>query len=167
MKKLTRKNNKAAAAGALLLAIMLTATACGAGADQPSGNEQQGSASPTNEAGNQLPEETGVIDPEAPTNDETNNSAAEPNEESDNDGAEQTESQPIGAEGVYTGQIDSHSIEIVTDGVAAAYQIPEDLTAVIETLPADAEVKFEYTEKAIEGEEAVKQLWLTKIEAVK
>lgn len=165
MKKLTKNNRKAAAAGALLLAIMLTSTACGDNADQPSGNENQGSASPTMEAGNQLPDESGVIDPEAPASDEGNAGANDPGD-SGNGGVEQTESEPISAEGVFSGLSDSHTVEIITDGVAAAYQIPEKLTADIEALPADAKVKFEYIEKAIEGEETVKQLWLTKIEAV-
>ncbi|RJE91264.1 hypothetical protein D3P07_04195 [Paenibacillus sp. 1011MAR3C5] len=154
-----KKRKKAATAGALLLAVMLTMSACGANANNPSssGNPNNSeSGSPVD----QLPDNNGVQEPGAPSNDDDNDN----NSSTDNNGI--GESAPISAEGTYTGLIDSNSLEITTDSGAGAYRIPEELRSVVDELPADAKVKFEYTEKAIEGDTDVKQLWLTKIEAV-
>jgi hypothetical protein len=71
----------------------------------------------------------------------------------------------ISGTGIYTGQNDAHSIEIKTDKGADTYHITEELSPIIEALPTDASVAFEYTEKVIDSEQGVKQLWLTKIEA--
>ncbi|MFF2889018.1 hypothetical protein [Paenibacillus sp. NPDC057967] len=154
-----KKRKKAATAGALLLAVMLTMSACGANANNPSS-----SGSPNNsESGSpvdQLPDNNGVQEPGAPSNDDDDNSST------DNNNGTPAESAPISAEGTYTGLIDSNSLEITTDSGAGAYRIPEELRDVVDELPADAKVKFEYTEKAVEGDTSVKQLWLTKLEAV-
>ncbi|MEK3881965.1 hypothetical protein [Paenibacillus sp. PL2-23] len=167
MKKHIKHNRKAAAAGALLLAIMMTTSACGGNAGPIGDEENPGSSAPVAESGNQLPEESGVIDPAAPVAE--NDSVASPEPETDTSADEDAAvnvSEPISAEGVYTGQIDSHSIEITINGIAAAYQFPGDMTAAIEALPADSPVTFQYTEKIIEGEDKLKQLWLVKVEAI-
>lgn len=153
-----KKRRKAATAGALLLAVMLTMSACGANAN----NSNNGGTPNNSETGapvDQLPDENGVQEPGAPTNDDDNTTT-------DNNSNSSEEAAPISAEGTYVGLIDNNSLEITTDGVAAAYRIPEELHTTIQDLPADAKVKFEYTEKAVEGETDLKQLWLTKIEVV-
>lgn len=154
-----KKRKKAATAGALLLAVMLTMSACGANANNPS-NSGSPNNSETGSPVDQLPDNNGVQEPGAPTNDDDNNSST------DNNNGNPAESAPISAEGTYTGLIDSNSLEITTDSGAGAYRIPEELRDAVDELPADAKVKFEYTEKAVEGDTSVKQLWLTKIEAV-
>lgn len=147
-----KKHKKTAAAGAILLAIMLTVSACGVN----SGNQERNEAQNQDEAPaptDKLPEDNGVIEPGSPDD----------SEEDNNNGGESPAEEAKSAEGVYTGQIDANSVEITTESGAAAYRIPEELTTVIENLPSDAKVKFKYTEKAVDG---VKQLWLTMIEAV-
>ncbi|REK75676.1 hypothetical protein [Paenibacillus paeoniae] len=152
-----KKRKKAATAGALLLAVMLTMSACGANANNPNN-----SANPNNnETGSpvdQLPDNNGVQEPGAPSDNDDNST--------DNNGNGNGEASPIRAEGTYTGLIDSNSLEITTDSGAGAYRIPEELRSIVDELPSDVKVKFEYTEKAVEGETDLKQLWLTKIEAV-
>lgn len=154
-----RRNKKAATAGAVLLAVMLATSACGGG-NTNAGNEQQGS--PTDgPVITQLPEDNGVIDPDLsspePTDTATNNNGtiedpAAPNKVN---------------EGIYSGLSDSHSIEIETAAGAIALQVTDDQKSTLEALPDDAKVKFEYSEKAIEGEATLKQNWLVKIEEIK
>ncbi|CAM4313085.1 hypothetical protein L1N85_20410 [Paenibacillus alkaliterrae] len=154
-----RRSKKAAAAGAVLLAVMLTASACGGNDTTNTGNEQQGSVN--NGPVVDLPDESGVIEPDV--------SSPEPTADTDNNnGAENPPVDPVKMdEGNYTGLIDSHSIEIVTASGALALQITEELAATVENIPPNAKVKFEYTEKAIEGEADFKQNWLVKIEEIK
>ncbi|RIX52748.1 hypothetical protein D3P08_12105 [Paenibacillus nanensis] len=166
MNKLTKRKKQTAIAGALLLAMTLTLSACGGennagGADTNAEQNNSGAA-----AGNQLPEDSGIMDPDAPASGENSNSAPDSSANENANNEEETPANDVlSAEGVYTGQIDSHSIEITTDAGATVYQVPEELLTVIENLPADAKVKFEYTEKS-EGDSEYKQNWLTKIEAV-
>ncbi|MFD0588581.1 hypothetical protein ACFQZE_11250 [Paenibacillus sp. GCM10027627] len=155
MKLTNKKRSKTLAAGALLIAVMLTTSACGANATEKSGNGGPSeSPAPTVQPTDNLPDDNGIVEPGTPTSDNTSGGQATP------------DSSPISAEGVYSGQIDSSSIEITVDGVASAYRIPEELGSVIESLPSDAKVKFEYIEKTVDSETDVKQLLLTKIEAV-
>lgn len=159
-----RRSKKAAAAGAVLLAVMLAASACGGTNtnNANTGNKEQGTV---NEGPviSELPEESGVLEPDVsspePTADEAGNSGAieEP---------APAESVKV-SEGTYSGLIDSHSIEIVTASGAIALQVTEEDMSVLEALPDAAKVKFEYMEKAIEGEADLKQNWLVKIEVIK
>jgi hypothetical protein len=157
------KKTKAASAAALLLAIMLTASACGANGNNAGQNGNGSTEAGVNE---QLPENGGIQDPGSLGSDDEE--GTEP-EESATTGGGTDSNEPadvaISSTGIYTGQIDSNSIEIKTDKGAAAYRITEELAPVIEALPTDAAVAFEYTEKVIDSEQGVKQLWLTKIEA--
>lgn len=158
MNKLIKKRKNAAAVGAVLLAIMLTAAACGASENAPDNKGEtndKATASPVD----RLPENNGVLEPDAPKQDEDHTHR-------NNGGEELITSKPISAEGVFTGQIDSISVEITTENGAAAYHVPEQLAPIIEALPTDANVKFEYEEKTIAGATDNKQLWLTKIKAV-
>jgi hypothetical protein len=159
-----RRSKKTATAGAVLLAVMLAASACGSTDtnNANTGNKQQGTV---NEGPviSELPEESGVIEPDV--------SAPEPTADSaDNSGGveEPAPAEPVKvSEGTYSGLIDSHSIEIVTASGAIALQVTEEDMSVLEALPEAAKVKFEYMEKAIEGEADLKQNWLVKIEEIK
>ncbi|GKU76001.1 hypothetical protein [Paenibacillus sp. L3-i20] len=152
-----KRRTKAATASAVVLAIMLTMSACGSNAKDPSADNTQGNI-PTVAPTDNLPEETGIAEPETPIDNGTN---------SENNGEEVPTSNPISAEGIYTGQIDSNSIEITTSAGADSYRITEELTAVIEALPSDSKVKFEYTSKVDESDSSIKLLYLTKIEEIK
>lgn len=157
-----RRSKKAVTAGAVLLAVMLAASACGnTNANHANtGDNQQGTVD-EGPVVSQLPEESGVLEPDI--------SAPEPTSDSTgSDGAIEEPADPIKVnEGTYSGLIDSHSIEIVTAAGAIALQVPNEDMSGLEALPDNAKVKFEYTEKAIEGEADLKQNWLVKIEEIK
>lgn len=159
-----RRSKKAAAAGAVLLAVMLAASACsGTNTNNANtGNKQQGTV---NEGPviSELPEESGVLEPDVSSPEPTADAAG------NSDGVEEpAPAEPvIVSEGTYSGLIDSHSIEIVTASGAIALQVTEEDMSVLEALPEAAKVKFEYMEKAIEGEAELKQNWLVKIEEIK
>jgi hypothetical protein len=157
-----RRNKKAATAGALLLAVMLATSACGGNAntENNTGNEQQGSAT-DGPIVSQLPEDNGVIEPDV--------SSPEPTDATtNNDGTIEDPAAPNKMnEGTYSGLSDSHSIEIETATGAIALQVTDEQKSTLEALPDDAKVKFEYSEKAIEGEATLKQNWLVKIEEIK
>jgi len=154
-----RRNKKAATAGALLLAVMLATTACGGG-NTNAGNETQGSAT-DGPIISQLPEDNGVIDPGVASPEPTENTT-------NNNGTIEDPSAPNKInEGTYSGLSDSHSIEIETATGAIALQVTDEQKSTLEALPDDAKVKFEYSEKAIEGEATLKQNWLVKIEEIK
>ena len=161
-----RRSKKAITAGAVLLAVMLATSACsGANANQENkGNEQPGT---TNEGPvvSELPEDTGVIEPDVSAPEPTEEPTEEP---AGNGGATEEPADPVKVnEGTYSGLVDSHSIEIETAEGAIPLQITDELKSKLEALPEDAKVKFEYTEKAIEGEADLKQNWLVKIEEIK
>jgi hypothetical protein len=158
-----RRSKKAVAAGAVLLAVMLATSACsGTNANNENkGNDQQG----TIEEGpvvSELPEESGVLEPDV--------SAPEPYEDpakANNGGIEEPADPVKVSEGTYSGLSDSHSIEIETATGTIPMQITEEQKSTLEALPDNAKVKFEYKEKAIEGEATLKQNWLVKIEEIK
>ncbi|MHA6485424.1 hypothetical protein ACX1C1_26370 [Paenibacillus sp. strain BS8-2] len=157
------KKTKTASAAALMLAIMLTASACGVNENNSPQNGNDSAQAGVNE---QLPEGSGIQDPGSLGSDDESN---KPEESAATGGDITTDTDEPAAvilsnEGTYTGQIDSNSIEIKTAEGAAAYRVTEELAPVIESLPSDAAVTFEYTEKVIDSEQGIKQLWLTKIE---
>ncbi|WP_424767145.1 hypothetical protein [Paenibacillus sp. sgz302251] len=155
-----RKSKKTVAAGVILLTVMLAASACGNtnNAANP-GNEQPGTV--TEGPVVDLPNKSGLIDPEVP--------APEPTEDTNQNGGEQepVTNPVLSGEGTYIGLMDSHSIEIETADGPMPFQVTDDLMGALEALPENAKVKYEYTEKAIEGETDMKQNWLSKIEEIK
>lgn len=163
MNSTRRKHTKAAAAGAVLLAVMLTVSACG-GDGGTKLNQGGSNAIPETPQVDQLPEQSGILESGAASNDGNNSTD---NEDSGNNGNANGDSGAVYSdEGVYTGAIDSNSIEIETKNGADAYRITEQLSSVIDTLPPDAKVKFEYTKKFFDGENGERQLWLKKIELI-
>jgi uncharacterized low-complexity protein len=156
-----RRIKKAATAGAVLLAVMLAASACSGANTKNTSNEPNGAVT-EGPVVDKLPEGSGVIEPDV--------SAPEPSAAGTNNssGTEDPDADEVKrGEGTFTGLIDSHSIEIETEAGAMAFQITEELASAIDNLPSDAEVAFEYTEKAIEGETGLKQYWIVKIEKTK
>lgn len=121
----------------------------GDGSDSNEGGAGQPSSEP-GEGGGGTVEEPGVADPDTPVS-------------SDADSAPVVQQ----AEGIYNGQIDGHSVEIETANGPAAFQIEEQLAETVAALEPDTKIRYEFYEKEVDGgEESVKQLWLTKIEAV-
>ncbi|MGO4543580.1 hypothetical protein AB4Z29_02095 [Paenibacillus sp. 2TAB23] len=160
-----RKKSKKAAAGAVLLAVMLATAACGGANDNKpaAGNDQPGNVEESPIV-TDLPEESGVLDPDVSAPEPT----AEPTATADNESPTEAPAGPVKVnEGKYSGLIDSHSIEIETAAGAIPLQITDEFKSQLEALPDNAKVKFEYTEKSIEGDATVKQNWLVKIEEVK
>ncbi|MEV5026250.1 hypothetical protein [Paenibacillus sp. LPE1-1-1.1] len=162
-----RRKNKtsATAAGAVLLAVMLATAACSGTNANPNttgGNNQQGSVEESPVVSD-LPEESGVLEPDVSSPEPTTEATDSP----DNSTATEEPAETVKVnEGIYSGLSDSHSIEIETASEVIPLQITDELKTVLEALPDDAKVKFEYIEKAIEGDPSVKQNWLVKIEQV-
>lgn len=152
-----RRSKKTATAGAILLAVMLAASACGSSNTTNGVVENPGTIT-EGPVVDELPNESGVIEPDI--------SSPEPTPDSSNNvGSEKPETdKAIVAEGTYIGLSDSHSIEIETATDTIPLQITEEQAATLDSFESGAKVKFEYTEKAIEGEANLKQNWLTKIE---
>ncbi|MNI21144.1 hypothetical protein D3C73_746500 [compost metagenome] len=65
--------------------------------------------------------------------------------------------------GTYVGQADPHTVEITVNQNATAFQLDENTMDQVKTLKQNDAVQFEYTEKAVPGDNKVKQLTLTKI----
>lgn len=166
-----KKSAKAAAAGALLLAVMLAASACGGGNADKADNASQDAVNGAPQQVEDLPDQSGMIEPGVAGSD--NNGSNNGNSgTADNDGGSDSDGEAAAPEtksgmGTFTGIVDTTSIEITTEGEAAVFQFADDLKPAIEALPEDAEVKFEYTEKAVEGDSSAKQLVLLSIEIVK
>lgn len=157
-----RKNKKAVTAGAVLLAVMLAASACGNDSNTNkvnSENEQQGTVG-EGPLVSQLPVESGVLEPDV--------SSPSPEPTADNSGATKEPAAAVKVnEGTFNGLIDSHSIEVETNAGVIVLQVTDEQSSTLDSLPDDAKVKFEYTEKAIEGDASIKQNWLIKIEEMK
>ncbi|MGO4371284.1 hypothetical protein AB4Z33_00780 [Paenibacillus sp. 2TAB19] len=154
------KLTKSVAASALLLAVMLAATACGGGNSAKTGSEIPDATNTPPQQVEDLPDGNGMIDPDVEGSDNSNNNAANNGNESTSEG-ETNVSETKSDTGTFTGIVDTHSIEIITASGAAVFQITEEQKAAIDALPEEAKVKFEYTEKEIDSNN--KQLWLSSI----
>ncbi|MGG6310986.1 hypothetical protein [Paenibacillus macerans] len=67
--------------------------------------------------------------------------------------------------GIFIGLIDNHSAEIELEGTPTAFQMDETLAALAQSLAQGTPVAFDYVEQAVEGDDLLKQLVLTKLEA--
>lgn len=65
--------------------------------------------------------------------------------------------------GTFTGLADPHTVEIIMDGNAAAFQLGEGMDQAASGLQQGDQVSFKYEEKAIEGNSGAQQLVLTEI----
>lgn len=161
----SKKKSTQMVTGAVLLAIMLTASACGSNNVNTPNNANQETVAPS--------DETSVPDATATPDSSNNNGVTEPGTAqpdatpdtgSDNSGNSAVKT----GTGTYTGQIDSHSIEIETDNGPQVFQITDEFTDTLNNLESDADVKFEYTEKILESAgEKVTQFWLTQIDQIR
>ena len=52
--------------------------------------------------------------------------------------------------GSYVGMADGHTIEIIVDGEAAAFQLADELREEVELIEEDTIVTFEYTEEQLD-----------------
>jgi len=66
--------------------------------------------------------------------------------------------------GSYNGQMDPHTIEIQTADGPNAFQLEEGVAETLDDLELDESIIFEYYEKTVDGDNAVKQLVITKLE---
>ncbi|UVI29571.1 hypothetical protein [Paenibacillus spongiae] len=160
----------------LVLTLALTACTKDEAPKNNAGNDK------TNGASNGV-EEPGVPNDEKPDGDTGNdgkeeptenpkensneNSKENPKEDPDNNAKDDPKDAAKTAKqgtGIYKGQMDSHSIEIETADGPTPFQLADGMEAVLEKLTEEDPVTFEYVEKAIEGDDTVKQLVLTKLE---
>lgn len=65
--------------------------------------------------------------------------------------------------GQFVGLMDNHSVEIEVNGEPTAFQMDASIAEIAEGLAPNEPVEFEYVEKAIEGEDTLKQLVLIKL----
>ncbi|TFE25585.1 hypothetical protein [Cohnella luojiensis] len=90
--------------------------------------------------------------------------AASPTETSSPSASPESSDETKQGKGEYVGLADSHTLEIKTGSESVSYQLGEGTEDAVSGLnPGDA-VSFEYTEKTLEGDNAVTQLILTKIQ---
>ncbi|MUT68074.1 hypothetical protein [Paenibacillus sp. NEAU-GSW1] len=164
--KPTKKHRKSSliAAGAALLAVMLTASACGANEEKPlNGSQgaevtQPADATPTPEAGTDASEENSGNAESSTEPAATSAEPADPNSGGDSDSQNDA---VVKAEGVYVGQIDTHSIEVSSDEGPLVLQVTDDFSSMLNELESDTKIKFEYIAKIEDG---VTLLWLNKLE---
>ena len=164
-----KKRSQAAAAGALMLAIMLTVSACGDNKQIP------GNASNTEPPIiDQMPQGSGIIDSgaankddsvnEGQTGNNTNNNEANNTEKTDTSKQDQEEVHTV--QGEYVGLQDSNQVEIVTANGAEAFRLTDQVRPIIDTLEPDAKVEISYTVEVIEKDTGLKHLWLQSIKVV-
>ncbi|MFD2114467.1 hypothetical protein ACFSTH_15640 [Paenibacillus yanchengensis] len=163
-----RRHSQKVAASALLLAVMLTVSACG-DSNKPKENPNQIEQPAGND---QLPEGSGMIDSGVANNNESStdqpvdgaNNGSQPGSQTNeqtapgdtptDNGSATSESpdpvsQPIQATGEYVGQIDSNSVEINVNNEPLSMQLTDETRAIIEELDSDVPVQLEYTEQAL------------------
>ncbi|GAA0138203.1 hypothetical protein YSY43_50440 [Paenibacillus sp. YSY-4.3] len=65
--------------------------------------------------------------------------------------------------GRFVGLMDNHSLEIEVNGEPTAFQMDASISAIAEGMAPNETVEFEYVEKAVSGDDSLKQLVLTKL----
>ncbi|MWC30098.1 hypothetical protein [Paenibacillus sp. MMS18-CY102] len=174
-------------AASLLLAALMTTAACGA-TDKPLNNgsvETSGAGTPdtgatdnntdTNDKNGSANEgdvsgtgasDTGTATPETDSaNEEQSGSTKQDNEPSSP--TDQGDAAVTKATGTFNGLADSHSAEITTADGTVVYQVDASIADQVANLEEGAKIQFEFTEKALDGDQKLTQLWLTKVEASK
>lgn len=166
MKFSRQKNNKRiATASALLLAVVLASTACGAKDSDPN----QPVASPPSQV-DKLPEGSGIVEPgvagsDTNSDNSDSNNQKEPSNNGDNNNkGESAGAEVVKGEGEFAGIADSHSIEIKTDSGYLVFQYKEELSEAINKLESDAKVSFSYTVQKLDDGSGLEQNWLVSIE---
>lgn len=167
-----KKRSQSAAAGALVLAMMITASACGDSKQVP--NNASNLSSPQVE---QSPQGSGIIDSgtaEKENNDNQASNGGQTGSQSSgeagsgsNSSANETDQEQVHtASGQYVGLQDSNQIEIITDNGAEAFRLTDEVRPAIETLEPDAKVEITYTIEIIEKDTGLKHLWLQSVKVI-
>lgn len=169
-----KKRKNAGIATAMVLAVALTLSACGT--DGKSDPSQVENANGNNSGeGDQLPTNEGIMEPGSPGGDSSSDEGTAPGEGTGEgeSGGQNDPSSPDDPDatvavnsGTFSGIIDSNSIEITTDAGADAYRITEELSSIVNELPTDAKVRFQYTVTQVEGDPSAHQNWLQSIELI-
>ncbi|MHA7964549.1 hypothetical protein ACX93W_10390 [Paenibacillus sp. CAU 1782] len=164
-----KKRRDAGIATAVLLAVALTLSACGTTKIDPISVENAGGNN-TGE-GDQLPSDNGIMEPGSPgSSNSADGEAANEGTQDGETGNQSSQGDPdtavVVATGTFSGIIDNNSIEIITDAGADAYRITEELASVVNELPADAKVRFQYTVTPLEDDPSAHQNWLKAIEQI-
>ncbi|MNB87751.1 hypothetical protein D3C75_347550 [compost metagenome] len=165
------KRHRSLSAAAALAVFTLALSACGGdkAAEAPSANTTpaasvEASSSPAATAV-ASPEATAAVLPSAEPSASPAAPSAEPSAAPSQSAP--VESAPISGSGVYNGQIDSHSVEIETKDGPVAFELGEGLENVPDTLNEEDKVVFEYVDRAVPGDGALKQHVLTKLAKAK
>jgi outer membrane protein assembly factor BamE (lipoprotein component of BamABCDE complex) len=171
----SNSSNKLGRTVTLSAAVLLAATmlsACGSNAaTTPDPNYQDTTVNQGTPDQSQSPVSNSDTGGGATDNSATNDAINSPTNSSSPD--ESTNTNPDGTaqdithegEGTFTGQADSHSVEITTSKGATVYQIDDITAESIKDIGQDDKVKFQYKEQEIDTNDGkITQLWLTKIE---
>jgi hypothetical protein len=144
-----------------LIALTALTAGCSSGSNNNPGSEDGGVTSDGGGNGGQPSGNSGLTEPGTAKPD-----PAQPgNNGSENEPPKETAVSK--AEGTYMGQADPHSVEIKTAEGTSVFQFDDSLAEKVGKIKDNSPVAIEYYSKNynIEGKN-VKQLWLTKIEAL-
>ncbi|WP_308642163.1 hypothetical protein [Paenibacillus nuruki] len=167
----------------ILLVGILMLAACGnkeQPATAPAENGSTGTTD-TNTSTEVTPPATGTTDDSSAESVEDNNEAtddntagtteesveADDNNESTDTTTHSTEAETKSATGTFTGLADEHSAEIMVDGQPMVFQLSDEAQTVAGSLKEEAKVSFQYTEKAIPGDDTIKSMTITKLQEAK
>lgn len=166
----------------ILLVGILMLAACGnkeQPATAPAENGSTGTTE-TNATTEVTPPATGTTDESSSesvednqsTDDNTAGTTEESVEADDNNKAPDTTTDSSAAEtksatGTFTGLADEHSAEIMVDGQPMVFQLSDAAQTVAGSLKEEAKVSFQYTEKAIPGDDKIKSMTITKLQEAK
>lgn len=95
------------------------------------------------------------------------NASEDNNNESTGTTTDSTTAETKSATGTFTGLADEHSAEIMVDGQPMVFQLSDEAQTVAGSLKEESKVSFQYTEKAIPGDDTIKSMTITKLEEVK
>ncbi|MBP1996655.1 hypothetical protein [Paenibacillus eucommiae] len=138
----------------MLLCGMLILVLAACGNDKKAGEESSSTPIPT-VSPSLSPSTSPALSPiPSPTTDVTQTPAPTGSTAPENEAAK-----TLKGEGSYTGQEDSHTVEITMNGEPTSFQFGDDTAAVIDGLKKNDHVEFEY----IVSDPESKQLTLTKI----
>ncbi len=164
---MTRHKKTRTFAAVAILTLALTLTACGGNAGNAVNNGNTGNSG---NVGNT--ENNGNIGNAENSGNETNTTPPTgQNETNAGNAGDSSTTQPDSGntseakqgKGTWVGLEDSHSAEIMMNGVPESFQLSENVQGTADGLNPDDPVEFEYEEKAIEGEASLKQKTIIKL----
>ncbi|RCX22504.1 hypothetical protein DFP94_10184 [Fontibacillus phaseoli] len=146
---------------AAVAVLTLALTACGGNADNAGNNGNAGNAGNTENTGNtgNTENDGNAANPSSPNNQNDTGTGNTGTNQPDSENTSKTKQ----GTGTWVGLEDSHSAEIMMNGVPESFQLSESVQGTADGLNPDDAVNFEYEEKAIEGEASLKQKTITKL----